>query len=79
MKCAAKEVVPHTPWIYPNAHQLKAMLVLARKRAQAIDIKVCITNLLYYINVTVLWLLLRIFFLECQLDTESKSTPDKNE
>ena len=43
MKRATEGVVPRTNWIYLNARQLKAMLVLARKRARQIEIKVCIT------------------------------------
>ncbi|EDR04579.1 uncharacterized protein LACBIDRAFT_330513 [Laccaria bicolor S238N-H82] len=39
MDRAEKDIMPHTPWKYLNARQLKNMLTMSRKRANALHIK----------------------------------------
>ena len=63
MKRAAKEVVPRTNWIYLNARQLKAMLVLARKRARSFEIKVPITINIHLLRILFLKARYMIFFI----------------
>lgn len=39
-----KDIIPHAPWKYLNARQLKNMLIISRKRADALQLKLSMST-----------------------------------
>ncbi|KAF8962220.1 hypothetical protein BDZ97DRAFT_1920689 [Flammula alnicola] len=39
MECAIKDVIPHTPWKFLNARQLKNLLIVLRKKANSLKLE----------------------------------------